>query len=108
MFGIYFYIRRDEEYCPTNSQKSPFLASFTLISTTEMGDKTQLMVIALAATFNNPLQVISGAMVALVSISSITLFFGSKLLERLPIKKIKLIIPVIFIVVGILQIILNE
>ncbi|MEM2154820.1 MAG: TMEM165/GDT1 family protein [Nitrososphaeria archaeon] len=108
VFGIYFYIRRDEEYCPTNSQKSPFLASFTLISTTEMGDKTQLMVIALAATFNNPIQVISGAMVALVSISSITLFFGSKLLERLPIKKIKLIIPVIFIVVGILQIILNE
>lgn len=108
IFGIYFYIKKDEEYYPTNNQKSPFLASFTLISTTEMGDKTQLMVIALAATFNNPLQVILGAMLALVSISSITLFFGSKLLEKFPVRKIKLIIPIIFIVVGILQIVFNE
>lgn len=108
IFGIYFYIKRDEEYCPNSSQKSPFLASFTLISTTEMGDKTQLMVIALAATFNNPIQVISGAMIALVSISLITLLLGRKLLENFPIRKIKLIVPIIFIMVGVLQIMFNE
>lgn len=108
IFGIYFYIRKDEEFCPTDNKRSPFLASLTLISTTEMGDKTQLMVIALATAFNNPLQIISGAMLALVTISSITLFLGSKLLERFPVKRIKLIIPIIFIIVGVLQILFNE
>ncbi|MBC7091408.1 MAG: TMEM165/GDT1 family protein [Nitrososphaeria archaeon] len=108
IFGIYFYIMKDEEFCPTDNKRSPFLASFTLISTTEMGDKTQLMVIALATAFNNPLQIISGAMLALVAISSITLFLGSKLLGVFPVKRIKLIIPIIFIIVGVLQILFNE
>lgn len=108
IFGIYFYIKKDDEICPTDDGRSPFLASFTLISTTEMGDKTQLMVIALVAAFNNPIQIISGAMLALVSISSITLLLGGKLLEKFPFKKIKLIIPTIFIIVGVLQILFNE
>lgn len=108
VFGIYFYIRKDEEYCPANSQRSPLIASFILISTTEVGDKTQLMVIALAAAFNNPIQVIVGAMSALIVISSITLIFGNKILERLPLRRVKLAIPAIFVIVGILQIVFSE
>ena len=107
-FGIYFFFKKEEDYCPTNNNRSPFLSSFILICTTEMGDKTQIMVAVLSASYAEPLAVISGAMIALVGLTALTVLVGNKLTEKIPIKTIKKVVPIIFVVLGILQIVFHD
>lgn len=106
-FGVYYFIRKGEEYCPTNNNRTPFISSFILISTTEMGDKTQIMVTLLSAIYSNPIAVISGALIALVGLTTITVIVGNRLLEKIPLTKVKRIVPFVFIALGILQIVFN-
>jgi putative Ca2+/H+ antiporter (TMEM165/GDT1 family) len=107
-FGIYFYFKKEQDYCPTGNNRSPFLSSFILICTTEMGDKTQIMVAVLSASYAEPLAVISGAMIALVGLTALTVLVGNKLTEKIPMKTINKAVPIIFIVLGILQIIFHD
>ncbi|MEM3403106.1 MAG: TMEM165/GDT1 family protein [Nitrososphaeria archaeon] len=107
-FGAYYFIKKDEEYCLTNNNRTPFISSFILISTTEMGDKTQIMVALLSAIYSNPLAVISGALIALVGLTAVTVIVGNRLLDRVPLKKIRRITPFVFIILGILQIAFSQ
>jgi len=107
-FGIYFFFKKEKDYCPTSNNRSPFLSSFILICTTEIGDKTQIMVAILSASYAEPLAVIIGAMIALVSLTVLTVLVGNKLTEKIPMKTINKFVPIIFIFLGILQIIFHD
>jgi putative Ca2+/H+ antiporter (TMEM165/GDT1 family) len=65
------------------------------------------MVAILSASYAEPLAVIIGAMIALVSLTVLTVLVGNKLTEKIPMKTINKVVPVIFIVLGILQIIFH-
>ncbi|MGQ9781214.1 MAG: TMEM165/GDT1 family protein [Nitrososphaeria archaeon] len=108
LFGVYFFLKREEDYCLTNNSRSPFISSFILICTTEMGDKTQVLVVVLSASYAEPLAVISGAMIALVSLTALTVLIGNKLVQRIPMQKIRKIVPIIFIALGVLRIIFHD
>ncbi len=108
LFGIYFLLGREEEYCPTKANKSPFVSSFILIGSTEMGDKTQVLVALLSASYAEPFAVISGAMMALISLTALTVIVGNRLVQRIPMGQMKKVASFIFIVLGILQIIFHD
>lgn len=82
IFGILIIIKKpeDEEGCPKD-QKGGFLTAFTLISITEFGDKTQLITIALAAKYKAPVEVFTGALLGLWSITLLSVTLGKTILR---------------------------
>jgi len=67
-----------------NSHRGAFASSFVLIFIAELGDKTQLALIALAAGTGSVWSVFVGGTLALWSISIVGVVVGSTLLRKLP------------------------
>jgi putative Ca2+/H+ antiporter (TMEM165/GDT1 family) len=82
--------------------KSPFLAAALMIVFTELGDKTQIVTIALAARFAQPIAVFAGVLSAFVVIDGLSIILADRLGKRVPTSKVKKVSAVIFIVLGIL------
>ncbi len=74
----------DEEEGEAVDGRSAFVASFTLIFVAELGDKTQLALIALAAGSGAVWSVFVGGTLALWAVSAIGIAVGTTLLRRLP------------------------
>ena len=82
-----------------------FFKSFTLIALMEMGDKTQLIVISLAATLKNPFLVFLGSFIALAFITFLGVKFGKYITQKISKEKIETGSALIFIILGIALII---
>lgn len=79
-----------------------FLTTFGVIFLAEMGDKTQLAAMTMAAQSNKPWAVFIGASLALFCVSAIGVVVGGTLGHYLPIIWIKRAAAVAFIVIGML------
>ncbi len=102
-FGIRILMSREDCDEEGNSQVSNvFISTFSMIALAEMGDKTQLSAITLAAKYDSPYLVFIGAVLALASISLIGIIVGKKLREIVPLSKIKLGAGALFMLFGIL------
>jgi putative Ca2+/H+ antiporter (TMEM165/GDT1 family) len=80
-----------------------FWTTFGALFLAEMGDKTQLAAITLAATTRSPLSVFLGAALALALVSLIGVAVGAVLGEYLPEKILHKVAAAAFIVIGILM-----
>jgi putative Ca2+/H+ antiporter (TMEM165/GDT1 family) len=78
------------------------MTTFGVIFLAEMGDKTQLAAMTLAAQTKKPLAIFIGAAVALVCVSAIGVLVGAGLSQYLPLIWIKRVSAVAFIVIGVL------
>ena len=102
IFGI--WTLRSKETCENEKVTmiaSPLISTFSMIFFAEMGDKTQLSAITLAAKYDSPILVFSGAVVALALISILGIIVGKKMCELVPLSKIRLGAGMIFIIFGI-------
>ena len=79
-----------------------FLTTFGVIFLAEMGDKTQLAAMTMAAQSKKPWAVLIGASLALACVSAIGVVVGGTLGHYLPIIWIKRAAAVAFIVIGVL------
>jgi len=98
--GLYVLLKREKERVKTGKDKEPFLASFSLIALSEIGDKTQIAIIFLAASFHDPLGTFIGAMIAEAALAGMAIFAGKKIAERIKMHWIKYLSGVIFILFG--------
>jgi putative Ca2+/H+ antiporter (TMEM165/GDT1 family) len=78
----------------------PLASVFTLVALAELGDKTQIASITLAAQFASPVQVFAGVMLAFLLITGIGVLLGTKLLRLLPIKYLRMGTAALFIIFG--------
>jgi Ca2+/H+ antiporter, TMEM165/GDT1 family len=78
------------------------LTTFGVIFLAELGDKTQLAAMTLAAQTRRPWAVLIGASIALACVSAIGIAVGGVLGEHLPLIWIKRASAVAFIVIGVL------
>ena len=78
------------------------LTTFGVIFLAEMGDKTQLAAMTMAAQKKRPWEVFIAASLALAAVSAIGVIVGSALSQYLPLEWIKRGAGVAFIVIGIL------
>ena len=78
------------------------LTTFGVIFLAEMGDKTQLAAMTMAAQTERPWAVLIGASLALACVSAIGVLVGGTLGHYLPIVWIKRAAAVAFIVIGLL------
>jgi len=79
-----------------------FLTTFGVIFMAEMGDKTQLAALTMAAQSKRPWTVFVSAALALTAVSAIGVLAGSVLGSYLPLVWIKRAAAVAFIVIGVL------
>nr|HOP09657.1 TMEM165/GDT1 family protein [Candidatus Methanofastidiosa archaeon] len=82
LFGVYFLFEKEEKMKEAN-HKSLLLTSFMLITLMELGDKTQLITMTLAARYDSMIGVFLGAMAALMFLSSVAIIVGKALSERI-------------------------
>jgi len=78
------------------------LTTFGVIFMAELGDKTQLAAVTLAAQTRRPWAVLIGASIALACVSAIGVMVGGALGEHLPLIWIKRASAIAFIVIGVL------
>ena len=78
------------------------LQSFGLVLASEMGDKTQLATIALAAHYAAPLAVVVGTTLGMLIADVPAVFVGNKFATKIPMKLVHSIAAGIFAFMGVL------
>jgi Ca2+/H+ antiporter, TMEM165/GDT1 family len=79
-----------------------FISTFGIIFLAEMGDKTQLAAMTMAAQTKKPWAVFVGAAIALACVSALGVAVGGVLGHYVPLVWIKRAAAVAFIVIGVL------
>ncbi|HZV53552.1 MAG TPA: TMEM165/GDT1 family protein, partial [Rhodocyclaceae bacterium] len=77
-----------------------FLTSTALVALAEIGDKTQLATVALAARFDALLVVVMGTTIGMMVANVPAVIIGEKLAAQLPLTTIRWIAATVFIVTG--------
>jgi putative Ca2+/H+ antiporter (TMEM165/GDT1 family) len=78
------------------------LTTFGIIFLAEMGDKTQLAAMTMAADSKRPWAVFIGSSLALVAVSALGVVVGTVIGQYVPIEWVKRVAAVAFIAIGIL------
>jgi len=101
--GAFLLWRRTEEPpedAPAVGERKAFANAFALVALGELGDKTQLAVIALAASLAAPGEVFVGASLAMVLMMGIAVAIGDRLAHYLKPKTLRLVGAALFLVAG--------
>jgi putative Ca2+/H+ antiporter (TMEM165/GDT1 family) len=80
-----------------------FLTTFGVIFLAEMGDKTQLAAMTMAAQTKRPWSVFLAAALALAAVSALGVLVGSVIGDYVPLIWVKRVAASAFIVIGILM-----
>lgn len=67
----------------------------------EMGDKTQLATVALAAQFNAFYAVVAGTTLGMMIANVPAVFLGSKIANRMPVRLVRVVAALIFLTLGV-------
>jgi putative Ca2+/H+ antiporter (TMEM165/GDT1 family) len=79
------------------------LTTFGIIFLAEMGDKTQLAAMTMAAQTKRPWAVFLGASLALAAVSALGVIVGATLGNYVPLEWVKRVAAVAFIIIGVLM-----
>ncbi len=101
VFGILSFQNREKKK-ETADSKSAFFGTFVIVALMELGDKTQLALVALTSKMGQPFYIFMGGTLALWLTSLIGAIAGSALSKFLPFKLIRFISGTVFICFGIL------
>lgn len=77
-----------------------FLATFAAFFVAEIGDKTQIATVALAAAYPSLGSVVAGTTCGMLLANAPVIFLGSAFAEKLPLKSIRYVASVLFVVIG--------
>ena len=92
----------EEEETQVANKLGVFGATFITFFLAEMGDKTQIATIALAAHYATPLWVIAGTTLGMLIADVPAVFVGNKFAEKIPMKLVHSIAAGIFALMGVL------
>lgn len=79
-----------------------FITAFIVFFMAEMGDKTQLATIALAAKYQEFTMVVAGSTLGMMIANVPVVYMGQKIITKLPLPIIHRIVAALFVVVGVL------
>ena len=95
----------EEEETQIAKHLGVFGATFITFFLAEMGDKTQITTIALAAHYAAPFEVVVGTTLGMLIADVPAVFVGNKFAARIPMKLVHSIAAAIFAVMGVLTLI---
>jgi putative Ca2+/H+ antiporter (TMEM165/GDT1 family) len=77
-----------------------FLTTTFLFFLIEIGDKTQIATVALAARFDSLMAVVMGTTIGMLVANAPVSFFGEALAKRLPVRTVHVVAALVFAVLG--------
>lgn len=92
----------DEDETHIAKRLGVFGATFVTFFLAEMGDKTQIATIALAANYGAPLLVVAGTTLGMLIADVPAVFVGQKFAAKIPMKLVHSIAAAIFAIMGLL------
>jgi Ca2+/H+ antiporter, TMEM165/GDT1 family len=92
----------EEEETQVAGRLGVFAATLITFFLAEMGDKTQLATVALAAHYGTPLMVVAGTTLGMLLADVPAVFVGNKFAEKIPMQLVHAIAAGIFAVMGLL------
>ena len=98
----------EEEETQVAKQLGVFGATLVTFFLAEMGDKTQIATVALAAHYGEPLRVIAGTTLGMLVADVPAVFVGSQFAAKIPMKLVHSIAAGIFAVMGVLTLLKVE
>ena len=85
---------------PAVLKAGAFVTTFVAFFLAEMGDKTQLATVALAARFDALTQVIVGTTLGMMIANVPAVWIGDRLAQQIPMKTVRMLAAALFVVVG--------
>lgn len=103
-FGLWLLKPDSEEGLEQQTKfKSAFWIALVAFFTAEMGDKTQLVTVALAAKHEAPVVVAMGSTLGMMVANSLSVFGGERFVKVVPMGYVRIGACVVFVVFGILM-----
>jgi len=102
IFGTYALLSKEDTVVKIKEHSKAVTTSFLLIAIMELGDKTQLAVMGLAAEYNAPAQVFIGVMLAFTMLTATGAAFGKAISRWLSKRYIKVGSGLLFIAFGLI------
>ncbi|MFW9843049.1 MAG: TMEM165/GDT1 family protein [Candidatus Thorarchaeota archaeon] len=104
ILGIFTLANSNSETIDTCDNPGTLFGMFSLVLASELGDKSQIATLALAAQSSFPVMVFAGALIGFFIVNSVGAYAGMSVADRIPIKTVKRVVGIIFILFGILVI----
>lgn len=101
-FGLWLLVPDDEGEVRESGAFGAFLTTLVSFFIAEMGDKTQLATVALGAQYASVFMVTLGSTLGMMASNALAIFFGDKLLKRIPMQWVRRFACGLFILFGIL------
>ena len=96
----------DEDETPS-ARYGVFLTTLLAFFMAEMGDKTQVATVALAARYHAMAAVVAGTTFGMMLANVPAVYFGARIAKRIPLKLVHGIAAVIFAVLGVLTLVVS-
>jgi Ca2+/H+ antiporter, TMEM165/GDT1 family len=90
-----------DEKSTGKKRRGAFLATLITFFIAEIGDKTQIATVALAAAYSNLLAVVAGTTTGMLLANAPVIFCGKAFADRLPLKTLRYIASALFLGLGI-------
>lgn len=100
VFGLYMLLSKDTKEMQPKESKFAILTSFSMVTLMELGDKTQLAVIALTAKAGGSILIFLGASLAFIIVTGIGVTVGAAIQKVVPIRYIRVGAAIAFIIFG--------
>jgi putative Ca2+/H+ antiporter (TMEM165/GDT1 family) len=92
---------------PQTARKAgAFVATLVAFFLVEMGDKTQIATVALAARFNSLVLVTAGTTVGMLLANAPVVLFGDAIARRLPLHIVRIVAALLFVTLGLVTILM--
>jgi putative Ca2+/H+ antiporter (TMEM165/GDT1 family) len=91
----------DEGDSAARQRGGVFLTTTILFFFVEIGDKTQIATVALAARFDSLMAVVMGTTIGMIVANAPVAFFGEALARRLPVRAVHVVAAVVFAALGV-------
>lgn len=98
--GIYTLARANSEVPDTCDNPGTLFGMFSLVLLSELGDKSQITIIALAAQSTFAIMVFVGSIIGLLIVNSLGVIAGDRVTARIPLKIVKRVVGLVFILFG--------
>ena len=99
--GFYTLARANSEVPDTCDNPGTLFGMFSLVLLSELGDKSQITILALATQSPFFIMVFIGSLIGFLVVNSIGAIAGDRVAARIPLKTVKIVVGIVFILFGV-------